>query len=135
MITPSAPSTNVCAAKRPLRIRSCGTAATIRNPAVASRNRFSGSGGSSPSGSSIWITIAADQSSSAAVTRKVTSIPKAATSRPPSAGPTNSPTLSIVLAVTFEAVSSSGVRARPGTSAAWAGRNALETTVPTTESP
>ena len=56
-----------------------------------------------------------------------------ATRMPPSAGPTKIPTLSIVVAVTFAAVSSSGLRARFGTSAAWAGRNAVPITVPTIE--
>ena len=60
----------------------------------------------------------ADQRRSAAATRKVTETLVVATRTPPSAGPTKIPTLSIVVAVTLAAVSSSGLRARFGTSAA-----------------
>ena len=49
---------------------------------------------------------------------------------PPTAGPANMPRLSIVLETTFDAVSSSGVEARLGMIAAWAGRNAVDTTTP-----
>jgi hypothetical protein len=44
---------------------------------------------------------------------------------PPIAGPANMPTLSIVLATTFAAVNSTGVRASFGSSAACAGRKAM----------
>ena len=47
----------------------------------------------------------------------------------PSAGPANEPTLSIVLDETFAAVSSSGVRAIVGRSAASAGRNTVPAVV------
>ena len=45
-----------------------------------------------------------------------------ASNSPPSAGPMKLPTLTIVLVATFAAVSSSGVRASDGSSAAWAGQ-------------
>ena len=51
--------------------------------------------------------------------------PEAASSRPPIAGPPKIPMLSIALADTFAAVSSSGVRTSDGTRAACAGRNAV----------
>ena len=54
--------------------------------------------------------------------------PNAASSRPPIAGPAKMPMLSIALAETLAAVSSSGVRASEGTRAAWAGRNAVAAT-------
>ena len=66
-----------------------------------------------------------------AVTRKTVPAPDAASNRPPIAGPPKMPTLSIVLATTFAAVSSSGVRASAGVSAASAGRNALAATAET----
>jgi hypothetical protein len=40
------------------------------------------------------------------------------------------PIPSVVLDATFDAVSSSGVRASDGTSAAWAGRKAVPATLP-----
>jgi len=48
---------------------------------------------------------------------------------PPRAGPTNIPTLAMVLPTRFAAVSSSGVLTREGRSAACAGEYELETTV------
>ena len=50
-----------------------------------------------------------------------------ARSRPPIPGPMNMAALSMVTATAFAAVSSSGVRASPGTSTACAGRNAVAT--------
>jgi hypothetical protein len=61
----------------------------------------------------------------AAVTRKTHPALVAASSNPPIAGPAKLPTLSIVLRVTFAAVSSSGLRASSGRSADSAGRNAV----------
>ncbi len=52
-----------------------------------------------------------------------------ASSTPPSAGPMKAPTDSSVLEATFAAVSSPGVRARCGSSAACAGRNTVPETV------
>ena len=68
----------------------------------------------------------------AAVTANTTAGPWMASRRAPSAGPTNEPTLSIVLEETFAAVSSSGDRAIDGSSAASAGRNTVPATVATT---
>jgi len=62
-----------------------------------------------------------------AETPNETDAPAAARMIPPSAGPANAPTLSIVDDATFAAVSSSGVRASPGRIAACAGLNAVET--------
>jgi hypothetical protein len=73
----------------------------------------------------------ADARKSAAVARKTTSVLVSASRNPPSAGPTKMPIPSVVLDATFEAVSSSGVRASEGTSAAWAGRKAVPATLPT----
>ena len=69
-------------------------------------------------------TSAADQTISAADTPKTAPGPLSARTMPPSAGPPRSPTLAIVLETTFAAVSSSGVRASDGRSAASAGWNA-----------
>ena len=60
-----------------------------------------------------------------AVTKNTTPASLAASNRPPSAGPTKLPRLSIVLRATFAAVSSSGVRASSGSAADSAGRNAV----------
>lgn len=76
----------------------------------------------------------ADHSIVTAVTAKTASTPTSAISRPPAAGPTNPDTFRIVADVTFAAVSSSGVRAREGRSAACAGWKAVEATVTTTAS-
>ena len=53
---------------------------------------------------------------------------------PPIAGPANMPTLEIVFSARFDAVSSSGVDASDGSSAACAGPNAVEITDMTTAS-
>ena len=55
-----------------------------------------------------------------------------ASTRPPSAGPRNEATLSMVLEATFAAVSSAGSRARRGSSAACAGRKTTPTIVAAT---
>jgi hypothetical protein len=70
----------------------------------------------------------ADHSTAPAVTRNTVPTLVHASSNPPIAGPRKMPTLSIVLAATFAAVSSSGVRASVGTRAASAGRNAVAAT-------
>ena len=62
------------------------------------------------------------------MTRNTSPGPLAASNSPPSAGPPKMPTLSIVLAATFAAVSSSGVRASDGMRAASAGRKAVAAT-------
>ena len=59
---------------------------------------------------------------------KTTHVLDTASSTPPRAGPTQNPRLSSVLELTFAAVSSSGVRASTGRSAACAGWNAVENT-------
>ena len=63
----------------------------------------------------------ADQTNVRPLNANTTSGPVAASSRPPSAGPMKTPTLSTVLAATFAAVSSSGVRASVGRIARFAG--------------
>ena len=63
-----------------------------------------------------------------------TAVLVAASSSPPSAGPTNVPALSIVLELAFAAVSCCGVRARSGSRAAWAGAKGVAATVPITAS-
>jgi hypothetical protein len=72
--------------------------------------------------------MSADQRNVAAVTTKTTQTFETASRIPPSAGPTQKPRLSSVLELTFAAVSSSGVRASEGSSAACAGSNAVATT-------
>ena len=67
----------------------------------------------------------AEHSSAAVVTTKTVPGPLATNRSPPRAGPPKMPMLSIELAATFAAVSSSGVRASEGISAAWAGRNGV----------
>ena len=71
----------------------------------------------------------ADHSNVSAMITKAMSAPAVATTTPPIAGPANDDTLSIVDDIAFEAVNSSGVRAREGSSAAWAGRKAVEATI------
>ncbi len=63
-----------------------------------------------------------------------TPVEVAANRSPPSAGPANVPTLSIVLPTAFAAVSSTGVLARDGVSAACAGWKAVETIATSTAS-
>jgi hypothetical protein len=65
----------------------------------------------------------ADRPSAAAVSPKTTSRSVTASRRPATAGPRKNARLSIVLATAFAAVSSLGVRASVGVSAAWAERN------------
>ena len=72
--------------------------------------------------------MSADQRNVAAVTAKTTHVVETASSTPPIAGPAQKPRLSSVLELTFAAVSSSGVRASAGSSAACAGRKAVEIT-------
>ena len=73
-------------------------------------------------------TNSADTTNTPDITRKEVPTLVAASRRPPIAGPTNQPALSIVLPVTFAAVSSRGVRASDGSNAASAGRKAVELT-------
>ena len=82
----------------------------------------------------IRTTSNADQANAAPVTRKVKATLVPASTSPPAAGPRKMATLSIVLPATFAAVSSSGVRASAGTSAAWAGRNPVVATITATVS-
>ena len=60
----------------------------------------------------IGSTSRADQSNETAITTSVASMPETASTRPASAGPANIPRPSIVVAMTFAIVSSSGVRER-----------------------
>ncbi len=77
-------------------------------------------------------TRAADHTNDSPFTANTTSGPATTSRKPPSAGPANEATLSIVLEATFAAVSSAGSRASRGSSAACAGRNTTPTIVATT---
>ena len=123
----SIPSTNVCAEKSPTRRRRRRSRAIVRNPASSSSTTETASrSAASPSETGRIPEIRkADQSKREAVTTKTVPGPVAASRMPPMAGPPKMPTLSIELAATFAAVSSSGVRASVGTRAACAGRNAV----------
>ena len=118
------PSTNVCAENSPTSRRRRRSRAMMRKPANSS-SAIELASGVSPFSTSAsgWMpaTRIADQTSAAAVTMKTAPGPDAASSRPPIAGPPKIPMLSIALADTFAAVSSSGVRTSDGTSAACAG--------------
>ena len=70
-------------------------------------------------------TRAADQRNVAPFAANTTCGLLTASRRPPSAGPRNVPTLSIVLEATFAAVSSAGVRTSDGSSADCAGRKTV----------
>ena len=76
-------------------------------------------------------TSAADQRNVSPLTANTSCGLLTASRSPPRAGPRNVPTLSIVLDATFAAVSSAGVRVRPGSSAAFAGRKTVPTTCDT----
>ena len=65
---------------------------------------------------------------------KTTPMEVAASRGPPSAGPANVPTLSIVLPTALAAVSSSGALASDGVRAAWAGWKAVDTIATSTAS-
>ena len=67
----------------------------------------------------------AETASMPAVTAKTTPLPATVSSNPASAGPAKMAMLSNVLATAFAAVSSSGVRASVGVSAACAERNGV----------
>ena len=69
----------------------------------------------------------AEQTKAEAVMRKTTPVLATTSRTPASAGPTKKPRLSIVLATAFAAVSSPGVRAAEGVTAAMAGRNGVPT--------
>ena len=58
-------------------------------------------------------------------TRNTPAGPVAASSAPPATDPTSTPTFSTVPDATFAAVSSDGVRAIVGSTAAWAGRTSV----------
>ena len=60
-------------------------------------------------------------------TTNTPAVPLTASTRPPIPGPRKMLVLSMVPAIAFDAVSSSGVPASAGVSAAWAGRNTVET--------
>ena len=135
--TSSAPATSVC---RPYSLTSSVIGPPdpmARKPADTSPAIDSGSAASRGSRAGSWMrhTIAADQAKAAAVKAKPSAGPPTATSTPPIAGPANDPTLSIVLEVALAAVSSSGVRASPGSIAASAGVNAAENMPLTPASP
>jgi hypothetical protein len=132
----SAPATRVWAATSPTISRAFESRAIVSKPPKTSPAMLAGPSGRSMGGScrSIRAISSADQRNAPAVTAKTTPVLVAATSRPPNAGPTNTPTLSIVLAVTFAAVRSSGSSANPGSTAACAGRNAPPATVTTVAS-
>jgi hypothetical protein len=126
--TSRAPEVSVWAPVRPTTTRNAGRRSTVANPAVSSgrkRGRSLRSGGSSRG---TWTTKAADQRRSAPLNAKTAAGPLTASRTPPSAGPANIPTLVIVLATTFAAVSSSGVSTSDGSSAPCAGLYATPAT-------
>ena len=69
----------------------------------------------------------ADQTNDTPFNANTTCALVAASTTPPRAGPRNMPTLSTVDDARLAAVSSSGVRASDGSSAAWAGRKPVPT--------
>ena len=80
------------------------------------------------SGSPIDQTSTVDHTNAAMQTTNTPAVPLTASTRPPIPGPRKMLVLSMVPAIAFDAVSSSGVPASAGVSAAWAGRNTVETT-------
>jgi hypothetical protein len=107
-----------------------GSAAIVRTPAEA-RRRIPSEGFSTASS----LPCTRSRLSNSADTRKVTAAIEnvtpslvAARMTPPIAGPATLVTLSIVLEVALAAVSSSGVRASEGKTAACAGRKAVDAT-------
>ena len=117
--TLSIPATSVCAVKSPMTIRSsrsdtiaCQPASNVRDLGIVA-----GSGEGSPA-VPMRATNAIATSNRPAVTTKTVPTSVAASRSAPSAGPTKRPTLSTALAMTFAAVSSSGVDTREGVSAA-----------------
>ena len=87
----------------------------------------SGAATGSSEGTRIRLTSAADHRNVRALNTTTTGTPIAVTRRPPIAGPTKKARLSMVLAVPFAAVSSSGVFTSFGVRAATAGRNGAPT--------
>ena len=127
--TVSAPSTNVCAAKKPSSRRTRPSLRTAPIPSVT----WASSPGSASAASRVrgvsWMrdTSSADHSSVPAVTNSTTAVLETASSRPASAGPAKKLVLSIPFDTTFAAVSCSGRSARLGSSADFAGSNAVAT--------
>ena len=125
-----APDTNTCAPNRPMIRRMRGLLPTAAKPSATSARMPSVCDsliGRSPRGMPDSITSdQANVSESIAITVPV---PAQTSNRPPRAGPRNVPTLSIVLVTTLAAVSCSGDDVSDGSSAVWAGWNAVETAV------
>ena len=129
--TVNAPATIVCAPYSATIRRRSRSTAKVRKPAPTSRRNEPRSDGSLLGGATerMPAIITADQRKLSALTPNTSSGFVAASRMPPSAGPTKVPMLSTVEDVTFAALSSSGVRASDGSSAAWAGRNAVPITL------
>ena len=123
----SMPSTNVCAENRPTSRRSRRSPMIVRAPASSSARMDSGTRRSC-GGALTPLRSRTDQSISPASRMNTVPAPETESTTPPIAGPPKIPTLSIVLETTFAAVSSSGVRANAGVSAACAGRNGVAAT-------
>ena len=127
MYTWSAPNRNDCAARRVISTRSAGSRPIVRKPASASETTVPGSTSDfgAACGPRTRRSTKAEMASMAAVIANTTSGPVAASSTPANAGPAKTAMLSTVLATAFAAVSSSGVRASAGVSAACAERNGV----------
>jgi hypothetical protein len=129
--TVNAPATIVCAPYNPTIRRRSRSTANVRKPAPTSRRNEPRSVRSALSKATgrMPAIITADHTKLSALTAKTVSAFVAARRMPPSAGPTNVPMLSTVEEVTLAALSSAGVRASDGSSAACAGRKAVPTTL------
>src|SRR5947207_11870899 len=103
-----------------------------RKPATASRATPVGLAGAARGRSGLTrATSSADERKTTAVSPNTILVLVTAKRMPPIAGPTKLARVAIVLAATFAAVSSSGVRASDGNAAACAGRNAVDESVTT----
>ena len=114
-------------------MRSRRSPATVRKPANASDEEVRAldalAGAPPPPEPSRRLMKNVDRRNVDAVVKNTTSVLAAASRSPASAGPTKRPMLSSVLTTAFAAVSSPGVRATDGVSAASAGRNGVPTII------
>ena len=112
--------TTNCAPSSATSVREDRSRATSRNPAAIS------SSGAAPSveaaGPGSPTVSRPPTAATAAITAKTVATPLTPRITPAAAGARKMPALSIQDETTLAAVSSSGLRAKPGTSAAWAGR-------------
>src|SRR6185503_3079202 len=118
--TSSAPSATNCPPSSPTSTRVDGSRASTRKPASASSS--AGSASCAGAGPCSRATSSADTVATTPITAKTQPGEATASNTPASAGATSTLTLSIQPETTLVAVSSSGVLASDGTSAAWVGR-------------